>query len=62
MMGFKLQVMDVRKPLVTAACIMEVGHILQFGPRAATGSRVMMEKRRNSFVVKGELESGFPFL
>ena len=68
-MGLKFQVTDVRKPLVAVARVVEVGNIVQFGPRAEdnyvynrkTGSKVMMEKKGNSFVIKGELESGFPF-
>jgi hypothetical protein len=68
-MGLRFQVTDVRKPLISVARVVEMGNTVQFGPRAEdnfvynqkTGNKVMMEKKGNSFVIRGELESGFPF-
>ena len=65
----KFQVTDLRKLLVAVARVVDVGNIVRLGPRMEdncvynrkTGSKVMMEKKGNSVVIKGELESGFPF-
>ena len=60
-MGF--EVTDVKKPLLAVSRICEKGNVVQFGPEAchnfimniATGERLFMKRRGNSWVLVGEL-------
>ena len=60
-MGF--QVTDVKKPLLAVSRLCERGNVVQFGPEphhnfvmnVATGERISMRRRGNSWVLPGEL-------
>ena len=66
-MGF--QVTDVKKPLLSVSCLCEKGHVVQFGPDAqssfvmnvATGERLCLQRRGNSWVIPGEFAQAARF-
>ena len=61
-LGMRFQVTDVKKPLLAVRRLTEKGNIVQFGgeagqsfiANAATGKKIMMEKRGGSFVIKAQ--------
>ena len=66
-MGF--QVTDAKKPLLSVSRLCENGNLVQFGPRpgdsfaqsVATGEKLQLEKRGNSWVIPGELAQNAGF-
>ena len=67
-LAMRFQVTDVRKPLLAVSRLCEQGNCVRFGPRAsdnyienvASGQRLQMERRGNSWVIPGKLaEAGF---
>lgn len=66
-MGF--EVTDVKKPLLAVSRICEKGNVVQFGPEPrhnyimniATGERLFMKRRGNSWVLPGEIAEAYPF-
>ena len=68
-LGMGFEVTDVKKPLMAVSRICERGHVVQFGPEAqhnfiqnmASGERLYMQRRGNSYVLRGELAEESPF-
>ena len=70
-LGLTFQVTDVRKPLLAVRRLVEKGSLVSFGPELkdcyimnkVTGTKVMMEKRGGSFVIRAhfvaDIEPGF---
>ena len=67
-LAMRFQVTDVRKPLLAVSRLCEQGNCVRFGPSAsdnyienvASGQRLQMERRGNSWVIPGKLaEAGF---
>ena len=66
-MGF--QVTDVKKPLLAVSRLCEKGNIVQFGPdpcqnfvyNVASGERLMLQRRGNSWVIPGEFAEAGDF-
>ena len=69
MMGVGFEVTDVKKPLMAVSRICDQGNVVQFGPEAthnyiqniATGEKLFMQRRGNSFVLRGQLADVNPF-
>ena len=61
-LGIGLQVTDVKKPLLSVRRLCEQGNVVQFGQDArnsyvmnvATGDRIPLQRRGNSWVIPGE--------
>ena len=59
----RFEVTDVKKPLLAVSRLCERGNVVQFGPEphhnfvmnVATGERISMRRRGNSWVLPGEL-------
>ena len=68
-LGVGFEVTDVKKPLLSVKCMCEKGHTVHFGPKDAdnfiqnivSGERLQMQRRGNSYVIRGELCGHNPF-
>ena len=68
-LGMTFQVTDVKKPLLAVSRLLEHGNIVKFGPllgdsfvqNVATGSKLMLERRGNSWVISGSLAASAGF-
>ena len=68
-LSMNFQVTDVQKPLLAVSRLIEQGNVVQFGKlpghsfiqNIATGDKLMLERRCNSWVIPGKLagEAGF---
>ena len=64
-LSMKFQVTDVQKPLLAVSRLIEQGNVVQFGKlpghifiqNIATGDKLMLERRCNSWVIPGTLAS-----
>ena len=69
LLGIGFEVTDVKKPLMAVSRICEKGNIVQFGPderqnfiqSIATGDKLYMTRRGNSYVLSGDLANTNPF-
>ena len=68
-LGVGFEVTDVKKPLLSVKRICEKGHTVHFGPNDAdnfiqnivSGERLKMQRKGNSYVIRGELCGHNPF-
>ena len=68
-LGVGFEVTDVKKPLMAVSRICEKGNVVQFGPDAkdnfiqniASGDKLYMKRKGNSYVLQGEFADASPF-